>query len=68
MKITFRKDYAWKWRFVNPVLRENEPGREIDTGRFKIGDGVTPWNDLEYTDKIKDLEYIIGGPERITML
>lgn len=30
----------------NPILEEGEPGYEVDTFVFKIGDGVTPWNEL----------------------
>jgi hypothetical protein len=29
-------------------LGAGEPGVEIDTKKFKIGDGATHWNDLEY--------------------
>lgn len=36
------------WAEKNTVLGPGEPGIEIDTGWFKIGDGVTPWNDLPY--------------------
>jgi hypothetical protein len=32
----------------NPVLSIGEPVFEKDTGRIKIGDGGTPWNDLPY--------------------
>lgn len=30
------------------VLQEGEPGFEIDTGKLKIGDGVTTWENLSY--------------------
>ena len=30
----------------NPTLAQGELGIELDTGRFKIGDGVTAWNTL----------------------
>lgn len=30
----------------NPVLADGEPGWERDTETLKIGDGVTPWNEL----------------------
>lgn len=36
------------WTARNEVLLAGEPGVETDTDRFKIGDGVTPWNDLPY--------------------
>ena len=34
----------------NPVLAAGEIGIETDTGRSKIGDGTTAWNNLPYTD------------------
>lgn len=33
----------------NPVLGYGVTGLETDTGRIKIGDGVTPWNSLVYS-------------------
>lgn len=36
------------WETVNPVLASGEPGVELDTHMSKVGDGVTPWNDLPY--------------------
>ena len=32
----------------SPVLQLGEHGLESDTGLFKIGDGVTRWNSLDY--------------------
>ena len=46
------------WTALNPVLLAGEPGDELDTGRFKLGDGVTPWNELPYylnEDAISDM-------------
>lgn len=49
-KITYqlRRDYADRWREVNPTLKAGEPGFELDTGKLKIGDGVTPYIMLNY--------------------
>lgn len=44
----FQRGTAARWTQLNPALRSGEPGFEIDTGLFKIGDGSTEWNDLEY--------------------
>jgi hypothetical protein len=44
----FQRGSANRWTEVDPVLGEGEPGVEVDTGLFKIGDGHTPWSDLEY--------------------
>ena len=43
-------DYAKAlWEAQNPLLQRGEMGIEQDTRKFKIGDGVTRWNDLEYS-------------------
>lgn len=34
------------WAAANPVLDAGEPGIELDTKVYKIGDGVTAWNAL----------------------
>lgn len=50
-RVTFqlRRGDAIEWATKNPVLANGEPGFEDDgKRRFKLGDGVTPWNDLEY--------------------
>lgn len=43
-----RRDEAAIWTSVNPVMFDGEAGHESDTGKWKIGDGVTAWNDLPY--------------------
>jgi hypothetical protein len=47
-RIQLRRGSAQEWSNVNPTLAIGELGIEIDTGRIKIGDGVTPWNSLRY--------------------
>lgn len=37
-----------EWTEKNPILLAGEIGIEKDTGKFKFGDGITNWNDLEY--------------------
>jgi hypothetical protein len=36
------------WEKNNPILASGEPGFVIDKNLLKIGDGVTPWNELSY--------------------
>lgn len=50
MQFTFklRRGNAAQWTAVNPILAEGEPGVEVDTDKFKIGNGVDHWNDLAY--------------------
>lgn len=47
-KISFRQDTSSNWRAANPILGIGEPGFEIDTNLFKIGNGTTNWNNLPY--------------------
>jgi hypothetical protein len=44
----FQRGTSSRWTQLNPILGAGEPGVETDTGKFKIGDGTTPWVDLEY--------------------
>lgn len=46
-QILFRRGTAVDAANSNPILAEGEPGWEKDTRTFKIGDGVTPWLELE---------------------
>ena len=48
VRYIYRRDEAANWSSINPVLRLGEPGYETDTNKLKVGDGVTPWNDLDY--------------------
>ena len=43
-----RRDTFANWTLVNPVLMEGEAGHETNTGRWKLGDGFTPYIDLPY--------------------
>lgn len=42
-----RRGTAAEWAAANEILDDGSMGIEEDTEHFKIGDGVTPWNDLE---------------------
>ena len=44
----FKRGTSEKWTELNPILRQGEPGFEIDTGKLKIGDGSTEWKQLKY--------------------
>jgi len=50
MQFTFklRRDIAADWTSNNPVLHDGEPGIETDTYKFKIGNGIASWSDLDY--------------------
>lgn len=48
IQIQLRRGDAMEWAESNPVLAEGELGVELDTGKFKLGNGVDYWNDLDY--------------------
>lgn len=52
--IQLANDKASVWEAKNTLLLKGEVGIEIDTKKFKIGDGVTNWNSLPYAN-ITDL-------------
>jgi len=67
-KIRPRRSTATEWSIINPVLYEGElvienPDTGVGTGlcKFKIGDGVTPWNDLPYAFDAQSADSIYGG-------
>jgi|SRR6478752_416927 len=47
-RIQWRRDQGADWTSVNPILLSGEIGFNLDNGLFKIGDGETPWNGLQY--------------------
>lgn len=50
------------WIADNPVLMDREFGVETDTLRTKFGDGVTPWNLLDYASiSFAEIAGIVGG-------
>lgn len=57
---------AVTWTARNPVLLYGEHGLEKDTGRFKIGNGVSRWNTLEYF--IPESEVLVKIQEAIDAL
>jgi hypothetical protein len=43
-----RRASSASWISENPILSDGEPGFELDTGRLKVGNGYTPWAQLNY--------------------
>lgn len=41
-------DTATNWNTKNPILELGEEGYESDTGKMKIGDGISNWISLDY--------------------
>ena len=67
--IKLRRGTAAEWAASEPqpggeVLKLGEPGYEKDTGKLKIGDGITPWNSLGYvaggTILVEDIDHLIS--------
>lgn len=54
--IKHRCDTSENWTINNPVLLAGEFGVEVDTGRIKVGDGLTDWSNLNYYayDEVRD--------------
>lgn len=50
IKTTFqlRRGNLEVWERNNPILAKGEPSFVVDKNALKIGDGVTPWKELEY--------------------
>ena len=58
-KIVLKNDTAANLKAKNPVLLKGEMCIEIDTNKFKFGDGVTAYNDLPYAvDITLDAEHV----------
>lgn len=59
-RIVLRNDTAENWSTANPTLLKGEVGIETDTNKMKVGDGVTPYNDLVYTNELDASDLTIG--------
>ena len=59
-----RRGTAAQWISTNsgdgPILEAGEIGFETDTGKFKIGDGVNHWVDLDYFLDESEIDSITG--------
>jgi len=62
-----RQGTAAEWAAANPIPRSGEWGYETDTGRVKIGDGVTAWNSLPYTHNIVETFDISAANKTMTL-
>jgi hypothetical protein len=63
--LQLKRGTAERWYTVNPILAIGEPGFVYDANKLKIGDGVTPWNELPYiegsTGEITNLTPVDGS-------
>jgi cold shock CspA family protein len=72
-----RRGTASQWASDNPILGAGEIGFEIDNSRFKIGNGVNTWTELDYFSNEADITSAIttaidnlvdGAPELLDTL
>lgn len=59
-RIQHRRGTASEWTTANPVLAEGELGLEMDTAKWKIGDGATAWTSLGYANQV------VAGPASVS--
>jgi hypothetical protein len=64
IQFQFRRGTSTEWQDVNSILASGEMGIETDTKLFKIGDGVTEWNLLQYggLQGATGIQGATGGP------
>lgn len=70
-----RRGTSSQWTTANPILAVGELGFVIDTGEFKIGDGIHNWTDLTAFNKGSDAaiqaaisNILDGAPEALNTL
>ncbi len=62
IKIQFRRDATSVWANNNPVLDLAELGFDTDKKQFKVGDGVSNWNNLAWLKtETEDLQDVLGA-------
>jgi Major tropism determinant N-terminal domain len=59
--IRIRRDSTANWEAEDPVLAEGEPGLETDTGKLKLGDGISAWTLLSYAGGLVDLSIYVDA-------
>ena len=60
--IQIRRDTAANWTSVDPTPAQGEPCLETDTGKNKMGDGVTSWTSLPYLDSLFLVDGMLNSP------
>lgn len=57
-RIQVRRGTSAEWSSANPVLASGEPGYDTTLSKHKLGDGVTAWDSLPFSEA--------GGASRAT--
>lgn len=55
--IQLRNDTAANWESNDPILALGELGLELDTNKFKFGDGSSNWSELAYANAKPTFKY-----------
>ena len=67
-RVLQRRDTAANWAAANPILMEGELGIVTDGAKgYKIGDGVTAWNNLAYPANPTSVVQELGNSETAVM-
>ena len=61
VQIQLRNDTEANWTSADPILGQGEMGIESDTGKVKLGDGVSSWSQLDYAPLAGTPQEIEGG-------
>lgn len=70
-RLTFRKGTALEWAASNPILLAGELALDTDANGFKMGDGTTAWDALDFYRAdtiIHDQSVLDTLPSETTML
>ena len=60
-RLQVRRGSGELWTSVNPTLYAGEIGYETNTGKLKIGDGLTTWTSLDYVSVPLNSGHFIEG-------
>jgi hypothetical protein len=67
--IQLKRGTAYDLSNIDPMLAEGEVIVELDSGKFKIGDGVKRWSELAYSgasiDSIVGLQQALAGKQNV---
>ena len=66
LTIRLKRGSSSDWCRINPILAAGEAGIELDTHKFKFGDGITPWNALQYASITPNTSIQAGTHTKIT--
>jgi len=67
-QIQLRNDTTAGWEYANPVLAQAEIGVDTTLGKFKIGDGTSRWNALQFQSaSIADFVFAYDSEEGSVM-